>query len=111
MNEDPKSIFRYQSKVGAELVSISLVPYFFLVTSSVLFVNMLLSLCSILGITYNIEFILSFLIVILSFSYFYARLIIAGYEIPRRRHFIPFTAFSILVIFLSIIFLMFSVVH
>lgn len=92
-HEKIKYEFSYKSNLSNSLVGIIYAPTIFLIISSIL------SYQIIRGITLNTTsvFGMAYLIVLLSFAYYYGTLINEGYQLIRKNFVIPVILFSILV--------------
>ena len=97
-NVDVTFNFTYISKISTAVGIISLIPYIFLVVSTLILGNWFLTLGfnTISGI--NTNFIISYLILILSFSFFYYSLIKEGFNIPHKYFHMLIFCYSVMVI-------------
>lgn len=90
--------FTYFAKISTLIGLISLIPYVFLIFSFVMLA------CRLFSVTYssivNLNIVIGYFVIVLSFAYFYYSLIKDGYDIPRKYQHILIFMFSIATIFI-----------
>lgn len=99
-----KYYFTYFSELSTKITCISIFPIFFVIISTILLVIQILSWISYININLNPSIFLSYLLLLISFTFYYTNLYKEGYDIPLRQWYIPIFIYSILifmVIFLS----------
>lgn len=100
-NEDISYSLYYTSQIDLKVLLISIFPLFFLLTSIALIVAKFSMLSSMVNGSLPVaNYSMPFIIVLMSFSFFYYSLIKDGYNIPFKRYYIFIFSFSIIVFLL-----------